>query len=148
LFERIVLATGRDHARAMTWFDGAVARAPSYVAQAHTTLASTFRAAHDAGWSRADSLDPDQEDSLYRAQRRLHRIFDSDDYDRDDAARKAERLAARIRDPGVRAALASTMALCLARDGWDESAVLEAIELLTGHRNVGLARWARRRLAA
>lgn len=147
LFERIVVATGRDQARAMTsWFDGAVARAPSYVAQAHTTLASTFRAAYDAGWSRP--LDTDQEDGLYRAQRRLHRIFDEDDCERDAAAEQAKRLVARIRDPGVRVALAPTMALCFARDGWDKSAILDAIELLTSHRNVGLARWAQQRSAS
>ena len=99
----------------MTWFDGAVARAPGYADQAQPTLASTFRARCE-GWSRP--LDPDQEDALYRARRRLHQIFDEDDYERDDAAEQAERLAARVRDPGVRAALAPTMALFLrAKDG-------------------------------
>jgi hypothetical protein len=147
LFERIVGATGRDLARGLTWFDGAVARAPTYADQDRVSLASTFHYALQMGWSPMCDLDPDQDDALYRARRRLHQIFDSDDYDRDDAARKAERLAARIRDPGVRAALASTMALLLARDGWDEPVVLNAIEYLAGHRNVGLARWAQRRAA-
>ena len=41
-------------------------------------------------------LDPDQDDALTRAERRLHHIFEDDDYERSDAARKAERLAARI----------------------------------------------------
>jgi hypothetical protein len=148
LFERIAVATGRDHAHAMVWFDGAVARAPSYADQDRVTVASTFAYALRMGWSRGGSLDLDQEDALYRARRRLHRIFDDDDYDHDDAARKAERLAARIRDPSVRAALAPTMALLLARDGWDEPSVLSAIERLAGRRDIGLARWAQRKAAS
>jgi hypothetical protein len=100
------------------------------------------------GWSSTGSLDPDQDDAFARASRRLHQIFDDDDCDRDDAVRKAERSAARIRDPSVRAALAPTMALLLAREGWGETVVLNAIEFLTGQRNVGLARWAQRRAAA
>ena len=67
LFERIAVSTGRDHAKAMSWFDGAVARAPSYVGQKRTTIASTFYYALQAGWSRASLLDPDQDDALYRA---------------------------------------------------------------------------------
>lgn len=145
LFERIAVATGRDHAKAMSWFDGAIARAPSYADQDRITLASTFAYALRMGWSRA--LDPDQDDALCRARRRLHQIFEGDDYERNDAARKAERLAARVRDPAVRAELAPTMALLLARDGWDESVLLNAIEFLAGRRNVGLARWAQRRSA-
>jgi hypothetical protein len=151
LFERIAVATGRDHARTMTWFDGARGRAPAYADQTRRTLASTFHYALQMGWRPPrieDSLDPDQEDALYRARRRLHQIFDSDDYERDDAAQKAERLAARIRDPGVRAALASTMAILLAREGWGEAVILNAIEFLAGQRNVGLARWAQRRAAS
>ena len=62
--------------------------------------------------------------------------------------KKAERLAARIRDPGVRAALAPTMAILLAREGWGEAVILNAIEFLAGQRNVGLARWAQRRAAS
>jgi hypothetical protein len=147
LFERIAVSTGRDHAKAMSWFDGAVARAPSYVGQKRTTIASTFYHALHAGWSHASLLDPDQDDALTRAQRRLHHIFDDDDYERSDAARKAERLGACIRDPSVRAALAPTMALLLARDGWDEPVVLNAIEFLAGRRDVGLARGAQRRAA-
>jgi hypothetical protein len=147
LFERIVGATGRDLAHGLTWFDGAVARAAGYADQDGITLASTFHYALQKGWSLVCDLDPDQDDALYRARRRLHQIFDEDDYDRDDAARKAERLAARIRDPGVRAALAPSMALLLARDGWDEPVIRNAIEYLAGHRNVGLARWAQRRAA-
>jgi hypothetical protein len=147
LFERIAVATGRDHAKAMSWFDGAVARAPSYVGQNHTTLASTFAYALQMGWSPTGSLDPDQDVAFARARRRLHQIFDDDDCDRDDAVKKAERLAVRIRDPAVRAALAPTMALVLTRNGWSEPVVLNAIEFLTGRRNIGLARWAQRRAA-
>ena len=151
LFERITVATGRDHAKAMTWFDGACDRAPAYAGQARRTLASTFHYALQMGWRPPrieDSLDPDQSDALCRARHRLHQIFDSDDYERDDAAKKAERLAARVRDPSVRAALAPTMALLLAREGWGEAVILNAIEFLAGQRNAGLARWAQRRAAA
>ena len=52
LFERIAVATGRDHARAMSWFDGAVDRASGYAGQARITLASTFHYALQMGWSR------------------------------------------------------------------------------------------------
>ena len=151
LFERIAVATGRDYAKAMTWFDGAADRAPTYAGQAHRTLASTFHYALQMGWRPPrieDSLDPDQDDELFRARRRLHQIFDRDEFDRDDAVHKAERLAARVRDPSVRAALAPTMALLLAREGWSEAVILNAIEFLTGQRNVALVQWARRRLAA
>jgi hypothetical protein len=149
LLHRVVARNGRDpEINNHRWAD-AMTRTNDRLAanEPVSTPASIFKRAIDEGWSRANSLDTDQEDALYRAQRRLHQIFDSDDYDHDDAARKAERLAARVRDPGVRAALAPTMARCLARDGRDESTILNAIELLTGQRNIGLARWARRRLA-
>jgi hypothetical protein len=148
LFERIAVDTGRDHARAMVWFDDSLSRAPSYAGQAHRTLASTFHYALQMGWSRTSSLDPDQDDALMRMQRRLHQIFDDDEHDRDEAAKRAERLAARVSDPAVRTALAPTMALLLARDGWDQPVLLNAIEFLAGQRNVGLARWAQRRAAS
>jgi hypothetical protein len=149
LIRCVVAATGRDLAVNEARFEDALTRTADRLASDGdlVTPASLFRAAYAAGWSRADSLDPDQDDALYRARRRLHQIFDDDDCDRDDAVRKAGRLAARIRDPSVRAALAPTMALVLARDGWGEPVVLNAIEFLTGQRNVGLARWAQRRAA-
>jgi hypothetical protein len=151
LFERIAVSTGRDYAKVMSCFDGAADRAPTYAGQARRTLASTFHYALQMGWHPPrveDSLAPDQDDDLFRARRRLHQIFDRDDFDRDDAVQKAERLAARVRDPGVRAALAPTMALPLAREGWGEAVILNAIEFLAGQRNVRLARWAQRRAAA
>jgi hypothetical protein len=149
LIRCVVAGTGRDLAVNEARFDDALTRTADRRASDSdlVTPASLFRAAYAAGWSRASSLDPDQDDGLCRARRRLHQIFDDDECDRDDAVRKAERLAVRIRDPSVRAALAPTMALVLARDGWDEPAVLNAIEFLTGQRNVGLARWAQRRVA-
>jgi hypothetical protein len=149
LIRRVVAGTDRDLAVNETRFEDALTRTADRLASDGdlVTPASLFRAALQMGWFRAGSLDPDQEDALYRARRRVHQIFDDDDCDRDDALRKAERFAARIRDPSVRAALAPTMALVLARDGWGESVVLNAIEFLTGRRNVGLARWAQRRVA-
>jgi hypothetical protein len=147
LIRRVVARTGRDLVVNEARFDDALTRTADRLASDAdlVTPASLFRAAYAAGWSRERSLDPDQDDALYRARRRLYRIFDDEDCDRDEAARKAERLAARIRDPSVRAALAPTMALLLARDGWDEPVVLNAIECLAGRRDVGLARWAQRR---
>jgi hypothetical protein len=135
----------------MTWFDGAADRAPTYAGQARRTLASTFHYALQMGWrppSIEDSLEPEQSDELYRARRRLHQIFCPDDFDRNESAKKAERLALRVRDPNVLAALAPTMAILLARDGWGEETILNAIEFLAGQRNVGLARWARRKAAS
>ncbi len=147
LFERIAVATGRDHARAMSWFDGAVARAPGYAAQSRVTLATTFQAAYEAGWSFAQELDDRQFEAVKRARLKLNALFDADNYDRDDAARHGELLVSRIRDPAVRVALVPTLAFLLARDGWEEARVLDAIERLSGRRNVGLARWAKRRAA-
>ncbi len=95
LFERIAVATGRDHARAMTWFDGACDRAPAYADQTSRTLASTFHYALQMGWRPPrieDSFEPDQEDALYRARRRLHQIFDDDDYERDEPFKKLSAL--------------------------------------------------------
>jgi hypothetical protein len=43
------------------------------------------------------------------------------------------------------AALAPPLALHLARDGWGEPTILDAIELVKGHRDVGLARWAQKK---
>ena len=48
----------------------------------------------------------------------------------------------------VLAALAPPLALHLARDGWDEPTILDAIELFKGHRDVGLARWAQKKGAS
>ena len=153
LIRCVVAGTGRDLAINEARFDDALTRTADRLASDAdlVTPASLFRAAYAAGWRPPrieDSFDPDQDDALYRARRRLHQIFDNDDYERDDAAQKAERLAARIRDPGVRAALAPTMAILLARDGWGEAVILNAIEFLAGQRNVGLARWAQRRAAS
>jgi hypothetical protein len=149
LIRCVVAGTGRDLVINQMRFEDALTRTADRLASDGdlVTPASLFRAAYASGWHRASALDPDQEDALYRTRRRLHQIFDSDDYERDDAAKKAERLAARVLDPAVRFALAPTMALLLARDGWDESVVLNAIEFLAGRRDVGLARWAQRRAA-
>jgi hypothetical protein len=146
----VVAGTGRDLAVNEARFNDALKRTADRVASDGdlVTTASLFHVAYSAGWSPTGLLDPDQDDALCRARRRLYQIFDNDDYDRDDAAKKAERLAARIRDPGVRAALAPTMALLLAREGWEESVVLNAIEYLAGRRDVGLARWVQRRAAS
>jgi hypothetical protein len=58
LFERIAIATGRDHAKAMTCFDGSVDRAPGYADKNRVTLASTFRYARQAGWLARPMISP------------------------------------------------------------------------------------------
>jgi hypothetical protein len=146
LFERIAVATGRDHAKAMSWFDGAVARAPSYADQDRITLASTFAYALRMGWRPPrieDRLEPGQHHKLYGFRRRLAEIF-ADGHDRIEAAKGAARMATRIGDERVLTALAPSLAFHLARDDWNESTILDAIECATGRRDVGLARWAQR----
>ena len=81
---------------------------------------------------------------LARAKRKLGDIF-RDGHHREVAAEDAAHLAGRIKDEQVLAALAPSLALRLARDGWDEPTILDAIELLKDHRDVGLARWAQRK---
>jgi hypothetical protein len=107
------------------------------------TPASLFRAAYAAGWRRTDALSSDQRDALVRARRRLRQIF-GDSRDRAVSAKQARRLIERIAEPGVRAALAPSFAHRLARDGWDEAMILDALECLTARRDVNLARWAQR----
>jgi len=147
LFERIAVATGRDHARAMSWFEAAVARAPGYADQARTTLATTFHSALQAGWRPPRStvqLKDEQLDILGRAKRQLQAIF-SGGHDRGFASEQVTRMVSCIRDPLVRAALAPSVAHRLARDGWDELKIQGVIERLKGQRDAGLAQWALRR---
>lgn len=150
LFERIAVATGRDHAKAMTWFDGAADRAPSYSGQARRTLASTFHYALQMGWrppSIEDSLEPEQRARLDELRRRLAGLF-SEGHNRIEAAKKAACMVTRITDERVLAALAPSLAMHLARDNWDEETILDAIESASGRRRIGLAKWAQRRAAA
>ena len=81
LFERIAVATGRDHAKAMMWFDSAADRAPSYAGQARRTLASTFHYALRMGWRPPcveDELDDNQFAALDRARHRLREHFEDE----------------------------------------------------------------------
>ncbi len=146
LFERVAVATGRDHARAMTWFDGACDRASTYAGQARRTLASTFHYALQMGWRPPrieDHFEPEQHLKLHGLRCRLAAIF-ADGHDRLEAAKKAARMVTRIADERVLAALAPSLAMHLVRDKWDEETILDAIESTTGRRNAGLARWAQR----
>jgi hypothetical protein len=146
LFERIAVATGRDHARTMTWFDGAADRAPTYAGQARRTLASTFHSALQLGWRPPrieDSLEPEQHQKLYALRCRLAAMF-ADGHDRIKAAKQAARMVSRIEDERVLGALAPALAIRLARDDWDEPTILDAIECATGRRDAGLAKWAQR----
>jgi hypothetical protein len=146
LYERIAVATGRDHAKAMSWIDSAVARASGYDDQDHVTLASTFAYALRMGWRRPrieDRLEPEQHHKLSGFRRRLAEIF-ADGHDRIEAAKRASRMVSRIVDERVLAALAPSLAQRLALDGWDKSTILDAIECATGRRDAGLAKWAQR----
>jgi hypothetical protein len=89
-----------------------------------------------------DDLDDDQRAALDRAKRRLWDIFDVEHDDRDFGVEQAVRMASRVKDEQVRAALAPSVAYWLALDGVGEAALLAVIELLSGRRDVGLARWA------
>ena len=80
---------------------------------------------------------------LYGFRRRLAEIF-GDGHDRIEAANRAARMVNRIADERVLAALAPALAIRLARDDWDESTILDAIECATGRRDAGLAKWAQR----
>ena len=147
LFERIAVATGRDHAKAMTWFDGAADRAPTYAGQARRTLASTFHYALQMGWRPPrieDRLEPEQHQKLDGFRRRLAELF-SDGHNRIEAAKKAASMVTRVVDERVLAALAPSLAMHLARDNWDEETILDAIESATGRRDAGLAKWAQRK---
>jgi hypothetical protein len=146
LIRCVVAGTGRDLAVNEARFDDALTRTADRLASDSdlVTPASLFRAAYAAGWRRTDCLDPDQRSALAHARRRLRLIF-AEGHDRVASARRANRLIERIAEPGVRAALAPSFAHRLARDGWDEATILDGLECLTGRRDVGLARWARRR---
>jgi hypothetical protein len=145
-FDRGHYEHGRDLTVNEARFEDALTRTADRLASDHdlVTPASLFRAAYAAGWRRADALRSDQRSVLARARRRLRLIF-AEGHDRVASAKRANRLIDRIVDPSVRAALAPSFAHRLARDGWDEATVLDALECLTGRRDVGLARWARRR---
>ena len=70
-----------------------------------------------------DDLDDDQRAALDRARYRLRDIFDVEHDDRDFAAEQAIRMASRVRDEQVRAALAPSVAYRLALDGKGEAAL-------------------------
>jgi hypothetical protein len=89
-----------------------------------------------------DDLDDDQRAALDRAKHRLWDIFDDERDDRDSVVEQAIRMASRVKDDQVRAALAPSVAYWLALDGLGEAALLAVIELLSGRRDAGLARWA------
>jgi Bifunctional DNA primase/polymerase, N-terminal len=91
--------------------------------------------------SEAD-LDDDQCAALDRAKRRLWDILDDEHDDRDSVVEQSIRMASHVKDEQVRAALAPSVAYWLALDGLGEAALLAVIELLSGRRDVGLARWA------
>ena len=149
MIRRVTLANGRDIDINEGRFDEALTRTADRRASddALTTPRSIFKGALAAGWlppHPEDDLSDEQRIALGRAKRKLWDIF-RDGHHRGDAAEDAARLAGRIRDPLVLAALAPPLALRLARDGWDEPTILNAIELFKGHRDVGLARWAKKK---
>jgi hypothetical protein len=148
LIRRVVAGTGRDLAVNETRFEDALTRTADRLASDGdlVTPASLFRAALQVGWRPPhieDSLEPEQHQKLYGLRRRLAEIF-ADGHDRIEAAKRAARMASRVADERVLAALAPSLARRLALDDWDESTILDAIECATGRRDAGLAKWAQR----
>jgi hypothetical protein len=151
LIRCVVAGTGRDLAINEARFNDALTRTADRRANDGDliTPASIFRAASASGWRRPsvmNALDQNQRVALAKARRGLRLIF-GEDHDCVDAAKRACRMLERITDPDVRAALAPSFARRLALDGWGENALLNAIESLIGRRDVGLARWAKMRVA-
>jgi hypothetical protein len=146
LIRCVVAGTGRDLTVNEARFEDALTRTADRLASDGDLVrpASLFTAAYAVGWRRAHALSSDQRSALARARRRLRLIF-AEGHDRVASAKRANRLIDRIVDPSVRSVLAPSFAHRLARDGWDEATILDALECLTGRRDVGLARWARRR---
>ena len=147
LIRRVVEGTGRDLPINESRFEDALTRTADRLTSDGdlVTAASLFRAAYASGWlppHPEDGLDDDQLAVLDRAKYRLRGIFDAEDDDRDSVAEQIIRTASRVRDERVRAALAPSAAYWLALDGKGEAALLAVIELLSGRRDVRLARWA------
>jgi hypothetical protein len=148
LIRCVVDGTGRDLAINEERFEEALTRTADRLASDGdlVTPASLFGAAYASRWT-GGKLDEEQDEAFCHVRRRLYQIFDADDAEPDEAFKKAERLISRIPDSAVRAAIAPVMARLLAREGWGEETILNSIEILTGRRNAGLARWAQRRTA-
>ena len=149
LIQRVVLANGRVVAFNQSLFEEALTRTADRRGSddALLTPRSIFKGALDGGWlppHPEDDLSDEQRITLGRAKRKLWFLF-RDGHHRQDAADDAARLAGRIKDPLVMAALAPALALHLARDDWGEPTILDAIELFKGHRDVELARWAQKK---
>ena len=149
LIRQVVDATGRDYTFNESLFSEASSRTPDWTAAGGraVTAASLFKAARDAGWLPShpeDDLTDEQRVTLGRAKRKLWDIF-RDGHHREAAADDAARLAGRINDEHVLTALAPSLAVHLARDGWGEPTILDAIELFKGHRDAALARWAKKK---
>jgi hypothetical protein len=143
----VVVANGRDVSVNEDRFECALQRSADRRGSHEplVTARSIFKGALAAGWlppHPEDDLSDEQRILLGRAKRKLWDIF-RDGHHRGDAAADAARLAGRVRDSSVLVALAPSLAVHLARDGWDEPTILDAIELFKGHRDVGLARWAK-----
>ena len=149
IIQRVTLANGRDLDINESRFEEALTRTADRRTSddALTTPRSIFSGALKAGWlppHPEDDLSDAQRATLGRAKRRLWDIF-RDGHRRVDAAEDAARLAGRIKDEQVLAALAAPVALHLARDDWAEPTILDAIELFKGHRDAGLLRWAQKK---
>jgi hypothetical protein len=106
------------------------------------TPASLFRAAYASGRSAADALNNDQRVALANARHKLRVLFS-----KPCKRASVERLIDRITDARVRAATAPQLAVRAARAGWAETDIIDAIERLTGRRDLGLVQWAQRESA-
>jgi hypothetical protein len=126
LFERIAIATGRDHAKAMSWFDSAVARAPGYADQDRTTIASTFHYALQMGWR--PPLTAAQRAAIDDGRGIVRGIFNSD-LPRGQMEIRAAIVIDRASDPVVRRRYGDFVCAQLMRRGWPESVIINALSL-------------------
>jgi hypothetical protein len=136
--------TGRDLSIDETRFEDALTRtADRLVSDGDlVTPASLFRAAYASGWSAADALNNDQRVALANARHKLRVLFS-----KPCKRTTVERLIDRITDARVRAATAPQLAIRAARAGWAEADTTDAVERLTGRRDLSLVRWAHRESA-
>jgi hypothetical protein len=130
LFERIAVATGRDHARAMNWFDKACERAPGYADVKHVSIATVFHHAYKLGWR--PQLSPEQKAAYEHGRAILRATFDSQ-LPRANIAERAAHIIERALDPVVRRKLGDAAASQLLRHGWPDVMVRAALSLAARH---------------
>jgi hypothetical protein len=144
LIRCVVAGTGRDLVINEARFEDALMRTADRLATdgGLVTPASLFRAAYTSGWRAVDALNNNQRVALANARHKLRVLFS-----KPCKRTTVERLIDRITDARVRAATAPQLAIRAARAGWAEADIIDAIEHLTGRRDLSLVRWAQRESA-